>query len=1158
MRNLMLVLLISSSTVWANSTYSQTAQMNLSVKNGTVESIFDCIRQQSGYEFFYNNDRLDVKRQISLSRNNGTLDEILGEVLGQRYTWQIKDRYVLITEKNTLPQMLPVDPVAIKGIVLDKTGLPLPGVSVMIKGTTIGVATSVDGEFALNTVKVNDITLVFSFIGMKTKEVKYAGQSMLKIILEDNVSEMEEVVVTGYQTVKKPRMTGAVEVVTAAEIANKGFVTVEEALKGQLAGVSTLNVTGRPGGQAQIRVRGINSLTGNTDPIWIVDGMPLQGDLPDVGVAGSDLQNTVLTNGLGNLSPDEIESITILKDAAATAIYGSRAANGVIVVTTKRGKSGPGFINIQSSYSIDEAPTSKLQMMNTTEKIAFETALYNDFPQVQVQGRIFTLLRDADAGRKSREHVASEIERLGKINTNWHDEIFRVAQSHNHMINMAGGTEKTQYYASLNYLGQQGVMPNNKYEKFGGSIKLTHDFNNKLKVYFDVYTNLRNDRSSASVVDPLRYATYANPYERPYREDGSYDYDRSYYPDLSMVKDGYKYDFNVLEDLNANTSKTRYISNQINLKLEYKILESLKFATSGTFSNTSSHTNKALLPSTFSSKYSSWIRSIYKEKEITDNLNNGSLEENTARSQSYTWRNQLEYNQTFKQIHYVSAILGHEMSENKSNLFGYYSPEYDPLYGLVGFPDLTDIIATRLNMTKLFQTKESQNRSVSFFATASYSYMDKYVISGSYRMDGVDIIGTDNRFTPLWNASFKYNLHREDFMENVSFLNMLSIRGSYGFTGSIDRNAYPFTLLQYGSSSYRYNGEKIPSVITPGNPSVKWQRKEDRSIGLDFALLGNRISGTVNYYNNDTRDLLDRKKLPLSTGKDEVKANVASLKNRGWEFSLNTVNIDYKDFRWTTSFNISVNKNRVTSTYYNSVRELPEIARGVNSQSYFVEGQPVNAWYGYQFAGVDPATGNSLAYIDANGKNGKPLGHLTADGRYVINMDTEFTNDALQFLGEGYPPVSGGFGTVFTWKRFTLSSQFSFMAGHKIKSFKINNGNPMVSAQYNQLSEEQYRWRKPGDITNIPAYTVSANASTKYFFSSEVENGAFLKCNNVSLGYNMPSEWCSKLRLTQARLNFNVQNLFVSTKYRGLDPENMGAFGYPSARKFIISLNIGI
>lgn len=1166
--------------------------MSFSGKDQPLLKIFSAVKRQTGFSVFYNKGLLAKSKHVSISAHNMPLTEFLEAVLkDQSLNFLIEDKTIVLSEKSPVAasvksmfseQAALAVPPKVSGVIRNEKGELLSGVSIRLKGASIGTASSANGTFALGNLTENAV-LIISMIGYDPIEVGIrktadgytaytmnkaqsealkvtAGENVhLEIRLEISSSNLNEVVInTGYQTVKREKMTGAVEVITAKDIANKGFTNVEEALKGTMAGVAVMNVSGRPGAAAQIRIRGINSLTGDVNPIWIIDGMPMQGDLPNIGLAGADLQNSVLTSGIGNIPPDDIESITVLKDAAATAIYGSRAANGVIVVKTKRGRAGKSTVNYQASYSIDEAPKSKLKMMTGEEKVRFETGLYTDFPHLTNDGRVFKLLGDMDKGKITKAEGNAEIERLKGITTDWYDEIFRNAQSTNHVLSLSGGTEKTQYYASLNYLAQEGVMPNNKFSRMGSSLKLTHDLNAKIRVFFDLYTNLRTEQSSASSVNPLQYATYANPYERLYNADKSYAYDRSYFPQLSAIKDDYRYDFNILEDLNNNTFNNKNVSNQINLKLEYKIINSLLFSTQGSFANTSTHGRKVLSPGSYSSKQSAWLNSVYyQEGEITDNLNNGSMLENTGRSQSYTWRNQFEFAKNVKEKHFVSAIVGQEMSDDKSYSFRYYAPEFDPNYGIIGFPDLAGMDPGRFNMGSLSATSEQQRRSLSFFANGSYSYLDKYVVSASYRMDGADIIGTNNRFTPLWNTSFKYNLHREDFLDNFPFINTLAVRGSYGFTGSIDRNAYPFTRMTFGSTSFRYNGEKIPSSISPGNPSIKWQRKQDRSVGLDFSLSNYRVNGTVNYYNNVTGDLLDRKRVAISTGREQVTANVASLVNSGWELSLNTVNVQKKKFRWSTSFNVSFNKNTITETYNKKISSLASVSYGNSSQRLFVQGQPVNAWYGYQFAGVDPVSGNTLAFIDSKDAAGKPIGHPFGDGRYVLNMDTEFSNAALSYLGESYPPVTGGFGTLFSYGRLSLSAQFTFMTGHSINSFISNMGSPFAAGRYNQLASELARWRQVGDITNVPAYTLNANAKTSYFFSNQIEDGSFLKLNNISAGYNLPQNLCSLLKLNSARLNFNIQNLVTFTRYRGIDPETMGAFGYPSAKKFNMNLNIG-
>ena len=964
---------------------------------------------------------------------------------------------------------------------------------------------------------------------------------------------------------KKERMTGSTETITSKDIMNKGYTSVEEILKGTMAGVSTMSISGRPGAQAEIRIRGINSLTGSSDPMWIVDGMPLQGDVPKVSMGGTEFQETVLTSGIGNIAPDDIESITVLKDASATAIYGARAANGVIVIKTKRGTVGQSYLNIQASFGVSEAPENRLVMMNSRQKVDFERSIYEDFSSYRLGGRVQQLLRDADNGLISRSDAEAEIERLSRINTDWFKEIFRVAQTQNYSATLSGGDERTQYYGSLSYMTQEGVMPNNKYETVGATLNFTHDFNRWLRIYFDARSSLRNDRSSASAVNPLQYATYANPYERLYDENGDYAYDRSYTSALSTIRDGYLYDFNILKDLNENTNKTRYMSNQLNLKLEVKIIEGLMFSTMGTLSNSNNHMMSELLPGSYTSKLTSWVKNVYGD-ETPDYLNKGKLSESTSRSQGWTVRNQLTYARGFVDKHYVNILLGHEVSSQKGYSFASMLPEWNPTYGVGTYPDLTGIeISSKVSFTSLGRHGESQDRSVSFFATGSYSYEDRYIVAGSARLDGADIIGTKNRFSPLWNVSGKWNLHNESFMENVWFVNQLALRVSYGFTGSIDRNALPFSLMIRNYSNYYYDGMELMDEYVPGNPSIKWQRKEDRNFGFDASLVNNRINVSVNYYNNDTRNLLDDKILGYSSGKKSIKANVASLRNTGWEFSVKTLNIRTDDFSWTTSFNFATNKSVVTETYYKSVDELPVSVHSNMSYLYslYIEDEPVSAFYGFKYAGVDPATGGALAYIDRLDEEGNQLGSLYKDGRYVVNMDANPTGQekmlARVFLGEKYPPYTGGFSTSFTYKSLSLSTNFSFMAGHLIPSFQsMTSSGDIYATSQNVLAMEANRWRKPGDITDKPKYQ-SDNSSYLYdIYDFRFEKGNYLKCTNISLGYNLSPRLCSLLRLTRMRLNFNVSNAFTLTKYRGIDPENRGAFGYPSARRYNFSVSIGI
>lgn len=695
MRNLLLFILLSASSVWGRDTFSQEVRLTLEMKNVTLEQVFERIRQQSQFEFVYNSDIVDVRQMVSVSSRNGTIEEILNDILESKFIYTIKDRYVLIRIKETNVPQKQLELEEIKGEVLDTNGEPLPGVTVVVKGSSKGVTTDENGKFTLLIVKGMTPTLRFTFVGMAPVEVVWT-KDIRTVVMKEDVTMLEEATVTtGYQVINRQRMTGAVESVTAKDIENKGYASVGDVLRGTLAGVSTRNISGKPGVYPEIRVRGLNSLYGDMNPIWVVDGVPFAGNLNDI-------------------DPEDIESITVLKDAAATAIYGSQAANGVIVVTRKRGKEGDATIRVTSNFSIDVAPRNKMDLMNSQEKIAFERSIYEDFPNQICGGRVFNLLKWADIGKITHEEAEAEISRLSKINTDWYDVIFQTALSHNHSITLSGGNEKNRYYASLNYRRTEGVVPTNVFTNWGGSFRYTHQFNKRVGINFDLSSTMRKDKDSDTSVNPLRYATYANPYERPYNDDGSLAYDRSYTSELSTLKDGYKYDLNILDEMRRNTSTTSAVDNMISLELNIDILPGLRLSSQGTVFNNTSNVERILDPGSYENKKSAWINSGYSE--LPDKLNNGTLAETDGRSQGWTWRNNIEWKKEIKDKHFVNLYLGHEVSERKSRSNYTMYPEYDPEKGLVGVPNVDGLDNVKNMIQRMIEgLSEYQNRSVSFF-----------------------------------------------------------------------------------------------------------------------------------------------------------------------------------------------------------------------------------------------------------------------------------------------------------------------------------------------------------------------------------------------------------------------------------------------------------
>ena len=1099
------------------------------------------LQAKVGYDFVYNANEINVEQLVELQAAGQELEEVLVEMLNPLGLTCTKEGHIIILRKKQMQVKQQALVQKFKGIVKDEDGNPVPGVTVRLKGSSFGTTTDIDGKFSISVPEGKEHVLLFSFVGMEPLEVACTA-GMNSIVMKESVTVLEEATVTtGYQTISKTRMTGAVEMISAKDITNKGYSSVGDILKGAMAGVSTRSTSGKLGATPEIRIRGLNSLYGNMTPTWIVDGVPFYGNLND-------------------LVPEDIESITVLKDAAATAIYGSQAANGVIVVKRKQGREGAPLIRVTSTFSVESAPHSKLDLMNTQEKIAFERSVYEDFPNLAVGGRVITLLKDADLGKISEGAAEAEIARLSKINTNWYDVIFKNPFSHNHNLSFSGGTDKNRYYISVGIRESRGVVPTNKYSNWNAMVRFSHDLNKRISFAFNLSSNVRKDRDSDAGVSILHYATFANPYEQPYDENGNYAYDRSYAYQLSSLKDGYQDDFNILKELYNNTTCINTLSNTMSLELNVKILDNLKFTTIGSLSNSFSNTETILGAGTYTAKKRAWIRQLYSE--FPDELNKGSLTERDGRSRHYTWQNRLEFMHSFRENHYLNLFLGHEISEstnyNNSTLF----PEYDQEKGLYSIPEIGEdkISYVQKLITNLMDRSESRNRSVSFFLSASYSYQDRYVISGSVRMDGADIIGSKNRFSPLWNASFKYNIHNEKFMRNQNWINELALRFSYGYTGSIDKQALPFNVLTYSMNS-EFMDNLVPSFITPKNPSVKWQKKEDRSLGVDLAFFKNRLRATVNYYNTVTSDLLDQKTLPISVGISSIRYNSSSVRNYGWELSFHSINIRKGDFAWSTFLNFSVNRNKILESYYKTIQDIPI----GSARTEPVEGTSANSWIGYRFAGIDPLTGHTLAYVDnANRKN--PIGFQQEDGTWVLDMDDQSNRNDKKLikesLGDSYPPFSGGFGTTLTWKQLVLTSRFVFMAGHKITSayFAVASSGNIASAAQNVLRQEANRWRKPGDITDIPGYN-STGMSTSLqsdWYDRKLESGNFLKCSEISLGYHLPAKICRKILLESCRINLNIRDIFTFSKYKGLDPENFGGFGYPNSRKYMLSLSVGI
>lgn len=1178
----------------------QLKRVNLNMQDVEVKTVLKEIKAQTEFDFVYNAREINDKSKVSVDLQNVTLSVALKacfDRLGVDFI--IKDN-IIVLQKRRENLAVPQEMRLLKGIVTDSEGQPLPGVSVMLKGSTLGVATDMDGRFTFSIpATVEAPELLFSFVGMKVKSYKVIDNKDIKIVLEESAETLNEVIVTGMETIKKDRMTGSAKVITAKDLKMQGITSIDRILEGMVAGLNSTTISGAPGTRSKITIRGENNLSGNTEPLWILDGLPMMSGVPEN--TSGDYAGTIMQDGVGNVMPEDIESITILKDASAAAIYGARAANGVIVITTKKGFRSKTQINYSGTYNCGIAPQNRLDFMNSAEKLRYEQSVINYFGLdfANMTGRGGYLFKRSMEGYITPAEYNQQIQDLSNINTDWFDVLFRMAQSHSHNVSLRGGSEELTYYTSVNYQEQAGILLSNKYQKAGVMVKLDYRPIENLIVALNVSANTRKNTDHASAVNPFTYAVFANPYERPYDDEGNYASDLSYLSKnyTNLRSSGYVYDkFNILRELSETKSTQTGMDADLTFNISYKGIPGLTLESivrKGVSYN-------ATISEVDAGTYTSWkgekfARSAYPNYEILpDQYDNGELRENSGKNFNWSIRNQIDYSLNIKDEHSFSILLANEVMSKKFNNFGYTSPIYYEDYRITGVPTFDkDILYENMQSSVggMFNTTDGQDRSVSFLGSFRYGYKDRYILNFNYRADGADVIGNTNRFTPLWSIGGRYNLHKEKFFQNP-IISELAIRGSFGYTGNIDRSAYPFSTISLGSNMYM--GNRYAKGFTYPNPTVKWEKKKDRNIGIDLSLFDNLINFTVDYYSNRVVDVLENLEVPYSTGRSSVKANGGIVENQGVELYLNVRWVNRKDFSFSTSGNVARNKNVIRKSLYNydsyqeAIQTNPSKGGVIN-----IIGEETGSIYGWKNAGVNPVTGNPRYYLTEEGKRAYAqfldgwdsyseskkasyAGMITSFNAVPDYVDFVRESDekmsyhmpSMQYLGRSNPKFVGGFNTFMRYKGLEFSTSWTFKAGHIIPNFNdyqnapLNNQNGYsadlsVSAT-NREKKYLYFWQAPGDITDVARFTTSMEDYWASMYTSEkYSNGNYLRMTNLSLNYRFPSQFTERLKMNNLSLGFNARNLLTFTKYRGMDVGSGSAFSYPVSREFNFKLSVG-
>lgn len=867
----------------------------------------------------------------------------------------------------------------VQGVVISsEDNMPLIGASVYIKAedlskdgnspTITGVITDIDGKFNISVPE--GVTRLFcSYVGHEVQELKLVpGKNQYEITLFPSAQMLDAVVVTGYQTVERRKLTAAVGKLNISDETIGAVKSIDQALAGQIAGLSVTSTSGAPGAPAKIRIRGTSSLNGTQDPLWVLDGIPLEGtDVPQSNVL-NDVSN-IQQSSIAGLNPADIENITVLKDAAATAIYGARAANGVIVITTKKGKVGKPVINFSSKFTyMPTLSTNRLNMLNSQEKVDLELELLrSNFAYGDNKGGVSKIISGyglTDAYKKGgwgalTPEAQTDISRLRNTETDWGDILFRDAFNQEYSLSLSGGNERVTYYTSIGYYQENGNVKGVGLDRLNIVAKTSYKVNRMLKFGVSLFVNRRNNKTyltdTYGLVNPVYYSRKANPYYQPFDANGNYIYDF----DVQNNSDT-DLGFNIFEE-RKNTSNEETINALSSIfDAELRFNDKLKFTTQLGLQLDKASKEQIADKESFSmriirknSKY--WDSASQSNKYFIPDGGVHKAYENT--NSQITWKAMGEYRDSFNDIHELEVMVGTELRKT------WYETLFSAGYGFdrqtlttkpVVFPD-----EDRARQFPLHQKTYKENAYVSFFSTASYSLMNRYTFGGSIRFDGSDLFGVDKkyRYLPLYSVSGLWRLSNEPFMQGTrKWMDNLAFRVSYGIQGNIDKNTSPFLLGKYIVDNILPGGsEHMIDINSAPNKKLRWEKTQSVNVGLDFSVLNQAINLSVDYYYRKGTDLIGKQMLPLETGFVSTNINWASMVNKGVEVSLSTRNVATKNFSWYTNLNFAYNNNKV-------LREAIPEAQTIPGR----EGYPVDAIFAIKTAGLDEE-GYPLFY-DKEGK----------------------------------------------------------------------------------------------------------------------------------------------------------------------------------------------
>ena len=956
----------------------------------------------------------------------------------------------------------------VRGTVVDDLGEPVIGATIQIKGTTQGTVTDIDGVFNLTAPAGG--TLVISYVGYTTQEVRVAPT--VRVVLSTDTELLDEVVVVAYGTVTREAKTGSVSSVSGTDISNAPVVSMDKALGGKIAGVSITSSSGQPGAASSIRVRGTSSINAGNNPLWVIDGIPVLTGNPN------DFLNT--GNVLSTINPNDIESITVLKDAAASSIYGSRAANGVILVTTKSGKEGRTNFNARVKYGASWlANDNDFGIMNAAQLLEYQ--------------------RDAavNAGNdpdNPTDPYYRPNELLSRPLTNWMDHLSRMGNIQEYEINASGSNAKATYYSSLVYNRTDGVFYGVDMNKISGRLnadyKLTNTLETGARVNFSYTKGSDVPMQSLYYSNPVFAGMMILPWTPAYNDQGDHNVD-------------------ILENSRTNPRATAEYDDQYgksyqilgNIYLQYRPIRQLTFKTNNAVETINNDGRRYWSPET--------------------SQGDATLQVSRSSNLQLTTSNTATYNDLFDDIHNVRVLLGQEAQKYTSDYLYSYAPDVNPDIPYVQTAPQSGVEA---------EQGYSATTLLSFFSMLDYNYDEKYYLQASLRSDGSSLFGSENRWGTFYSVGASWNIHRESFMDNLDFVNLLKLRASYGLNGNNNIEAY----RAYGVyASTQYNGATGMRPSRPSNPNLSWEKNGTWNLGLDFTLF-DKLDGNVDVYNRKTTDMLLDKNVPQTTGFSTNFLNIGSLQNRGVEVQLNYDILNRNDLKWNVGANIAFNKTEILELGDNE-----EIAYADDSRLRHKVGESLYTFRLRDYYGVDPTNGDAL-YRDESG-----------------NLTNDFTQSRYIYPGSPEPKFLGGFNTNISWKGFDLGAFFEFKGGNYVllieRRYLESDGAQMSN---NQIKTALNYWKKPGD-TGVNPKPIAGNATQSNNFGTTrfLQRGDYLRLKDVTLSYTLPSSILEKMNVSGLRVYVSAQNIYTFHDVDWWDPERgvdgIGYGIYPMTKSMI-------